>query len=275
MKRFKSRKKKYNRYILLIILIIILFFISRNIINKRIDIIKYINTPYKLSDIDSEKILLHIGLNYLKKEANKEANKEVNNVLPVISEYKYKPKIYLYNTHFRESYVSYDVHQATLYLKEVLKDNIDVTYEELDVVKELENRNLAYNNSYLITRELLEKNLNTEYQIYIDIHRDSASHDITTVEIDNKKYAKVMFVIGAKHENYQENYSIADHLNKEFKNINPDLSRGILVRKTAIYNQDLSNNVILIEVGGVENTKEEVNNSIDLLANIIVSYLNE
>lgn len=271
MKKFKSYKKNYQNHIPFVILIIILFVLSRNIINKKIDVFKYINNSINFKNIDSEKILLHIGLNYLKKEPNKE---EKNN-LPVISEYKYKPKIYLYNTHFRENYISYDVHQATLYLKELLNNSMDVTYDELDVVKELENRKLDYNNSYLITRELLNKNINNDYQIYIDLHRDSASHEITTAEINNKKYAKVMFVIGAKHENYQENYLVADHLNKEFKNIDPNLSRGILVRKTAIYNQDLSNNIILIEMGGIENTKEEVNNTIELLANIIVSYLSE
>ncbi len=39
-----------------------------------------------------------------------------------------------------------------------------------------------------------------------------------------------------------------------------------------IYNQDLSGQAILIEVGGVDNTEEELNRSIDALAKAFGEY---
>ena len=42
-----------------------------------------------------------------------------------------------------------------------------------------------------------------------------------------------------------------------------------------VYNQDLASNVILIEIGGHENNIDEVNNTLDLVADAIKEYLNE
>ena len=42
-----------------------------------------------------------------------------------------------------------------------------------------------------------------------------------------------------------------------------------------IYNQDLDERVILIEIGGHENNIEEINNTLDLIAEVIGEYLNE
>ena len=41
-----------------------------------------------------------------------------------------------------------------------------------------------------------------------------------------------------------------------------------------IYNQDISPNSILIEVGGVDNTIEEVYNTMNALADILNKYIN-
>ena len=41
-----------------------------------------------------------------------------------------------------------------------------------------------------------------------------------------------------------------------------------------VYNQDLSPNCILIEVGGVDNTIEEVNNTMDAIADTLSIPIN-
>ena len=51
------------------------------------------------------------------------------------------------------------------------------------------------------------------------------------------------------------------------------LSRGIMYRKDVIFNQDLSPYAILLEVGGVDNTIEEINNTLNVFANILYEYL--
>ena len=45
-------------------------------------------------------------------------------------------------------------------------------------------------------------------------------------------------------------------------------------RVNRIYNQDFSSKCILIEVGGVDNTIDEVANTIDAITNMLVTYMN-
>ena len=52
---------------------------------------------------------------------------------------------------------------------------------------------------------LLEKRI-LEYpslNYFIDIHRDSLTKDKTTVVIDDKEYAKVLFIVGLENKNYK------------------------------------------------------------------------
>ena len=42
-----------------------------------------------------------------------------------------------------------------------------------------------------------------------------------------------------------------------------------------VYNQDLGDNIILLEVGGNESTINEVANTLDLIGNVIVKKLGE
>lgn len=88
-----------------------------------------------------------------------------------------------------------------------------------------------------------------------------------------------MFVVGLDHKNYEPNLNLANELNNIIEEKYPGISRGIS-KKTGkgvngIYNQDISSNSMLIEVGGVDNTIEEVNNTMDVLAEIISNYIKE
>ena len=84
-----------------------------------------------------------------------------------------------------------------------------------------------------------------------------------------------MFVIGKNHKNYKFNYDLVSNLNKIIKNINNKLSRGIYVKENSAFNQDLDKNVLLIEIGGVENTMEEVNNTLNVLCDVLEYYYYE
>ena len=82
-----------------------------------------------------------------------------------------------------------------------------------------------------------------------------------------------MFLLGLENNNYLENKKILEKLNNYLEINYPGLSRGIYEKKgkgvNGIYNQDYSKNVILIEVGGVDNTILEVSNSIKVIASMI------
>ena len=59
----------------------------------------------------------------------------------------------------------------------------------------------------------------------------------------------------------------------------PGLSRGIYKKKGAgvngVYNQDFSPKTILIEVGGQDNTIDEVFNTCEAISTILTEYIKE
>lgn len=113
----------------------------------------------------------------------------------------------------------------------------------------------------------------------IDIHRDSTKIDRTLYQKDGKDYAKILFVVGLEHVNYKANLDLAVGLNDQITNEYPEISRGVLKKSgpgvNGIYNQDLSSNALLIEVGGVDNTIEQVYNTCDMLAKKISEFIKE
>ncbi|MDE6142413.1 MAG: stage II sporulation protein P, partial [Bacilli bacterium] len=231
----------------------------------------------KKISLNSEKILLSLGLNYKTKSKDREVSKDDKTEVPVFSEKDIiKPRIYIYNTHQTEEYTDGNVYEAAKYIADILnKKDLEVVVEDTNIKKALEAHNYNYNDSYKITRELLTKNINDKTILYIDLHRDSSSYDVSTVEVNGEKMARMMFVVGGKHETSTRNYQVSDELNKKLKNKNNKLSRGIYVRESSSYNQDLNSNVILIEVGGPHNSMEEVKRSLAVLADVIWEYVGD
>ena len=46
-----------------------------------------------------------------------------------------------------------------------------------------------------------------------------------------------------------------------------------MYRKNEVFNQDISKNAILLEVGGVDNTIEEINNTLSVIAKVLNEYI--
>lgn len=199
------------------------------------------------------------------------------------------PIIYLYNSHQLENYnndnldiygVTPNVLMASYLLKEKLNGmGINTLVEDANMSEILSNNNWEYYKSYDASRGLIldkiKKHPSLKY--FIDIHRDSSNKSITTSTIDNKKYAKILFVIGKDYSTWQNNYNLANSLNDLINKYYSGLSRGIITKSgmdvNGVYNQDINSNVILIEVGGVDNNIDEVNNTIDALSFILYKYI--
>ena len=86
-----------------------------------------------------------------------------------------------------------------------------------------------------------------------------------------------MFLLGLENNNYKANQKVMEKL-ETWLNVNyKGLSRGIYEKKgrgvNGVYNQDFSPNCILIEVGGEENTYEEVTNTMDVIAEMLYEYM--
>lgn len=200
-----------------------------------------------------------------------------------------KPIIYLYNTHQLENYnnknlsiynITPNVLMASYILKEKLnKNGISTIVEDTNLSEFLNLNHWNYASSYKATRMLLLEKMNKydSLKYFIDIHRDSVNRNSTTVTINNKTYAKILFVIGLEHKNYEYNLEVTNKLNDLIKEDYPSLTKGIYKKSgkgvDGIYNQDVDKNCILIEIGGVDNTIEEVYNTLEVLSNVLTKFV--
>lgn len=202
-----------------------------------------------------------------------------------------EPLIYIYSTHTNEeySYSKNDIYNviptvktASYILEEELnKLGINSIVEEKNTTDLINQDKLPYSDSYKISRILLEnkKNEYNSLEYFLDIHRDSVKRSVTTIEIDGVSYARIMFVLGLENKNYEENKKVMTKIN-DYLNINyPGLSRGIYEKQgkgvNGVYNQDFNKNTMLIEIGGVDNSIDEVANSVKIIAEALYDYLNK
>ncbi|WP_110926926.1 stage II sporulation protein P [Bacillus massiliglaciei] len=194
----------------------------------------------------------------------------------------------IYHTHNRESFLPYlkgvtdpnmashskiNITRVGDHLGKALADRgVGANVDKTDIMDRLNKKGLNYPKSYQESREVVQTAMadNKDLEYFIDIHRDSHRKDQTTITINGKKYAKIAFVIGGKNPNYEKNLVLANKLHKALEKKYPGLSRGIIKHNSSgnnsVYNQDLSANAMLIEIGGVDNTFEEMYLTADAFA---------
>lgn len=155
---------------------------------------------------------------------------------------------------------------------------IGTVHDKTNMTEELHKKDWSYANSYTLSREIVQEALaaNDDVNFLIDIHRDSQPKNLTTAKINGKSYAKIYFIVGKEHSNYEENEKVATELHHMLEEKYPGISRGVFAKGKSegngVYNQDLSERAILIEFGGVENDMPELNNTIDAFAEIFSDY---
>lgn len=163
-------------------------------------------------------------------------------------------------------------------LKRGLEDKgIGVVHSKKNVTKALASRNWNYNYSYILSRETVQEAMtNKNLKFLIDIHRDSQPKNITTITIDQKKYARLFFVVGKEHKNFEKNLEFAKKLNSELEKKYPGISRGVFIKGKSegngVYNQDLTERALLLEFGGIDNNLTELYNSVEAFSDIFSEY---
>src|SRR5690554_3191243 len=149
-----------------------------------------------------------------------------------------------------------------------------VLFENTDFAEITKKNNLPYTESYQASRNSIENAL-TNYKsikMVLDIHRDVQPRNVTTTKIDGEEVAKILFVISDKHTNYEENEQFAKDIHERLEEKYPGLSRGVYVPngsnidKSQNYNQELFGQSLIVEIGGIENTLEEVYRSSNYFA---------
>jgi len=235
-----------------------------------------------------ETIEVHHNDDYSDYEELKDISAYIEDPNPVDIE---SPIIYIYNTHQLENYnnenldiygITPNVLMASYILKEKLnKMGIPSIVEDTNMTEFLNINGWGSESSYKASRLLIldKKSKYPSLKYFIDIHRDSIPKESSTANIEGKKYAKILFVVGLEHDNYDENLKTSQNLNNLFNEHYPGLSRGIYKKEgpgvDGIYNQDISNNSILIEVGGYQNNIEEVFNTIEAISNVLYRYVKD
>ncbi|WP_203361692.1 stage II sporulation protein P [Bacillus sp. REN10] len=205
-----------------------------------------------------------------------------------------KERVFMYFTHTRESYLpllegvsspdaaqhsSLNVTKVGEMVKVALEHKgIGTAIDKTDIIAKLEQLGRDYGQSYQQSRELFAaaQTNNRDLQYFIDIHRDSQRKQVTTATINGETYAKLVFVIGGEHANYEKNAKLATELHNRIEKKYKGLSRGVILkqgkRTNGKFNQDLSNNALLIEFGGVDNTYEELNRTANAFADVFADY---
>ncbi|MDP4089030.1 MAG: stage II sporulation protein P, partial [Bacillota bacterium] len=194
-----------------------------------------------------------------------------------------KPEVLIYHTHTTESYdpngnYNDDPSKNVCAVGDVLTDELENKYG-INVAHDKTIHNSSFNASYSRSRETVNKYLNKygDFKLIIDLHRDAAySKSTVTTKMNGENVADIRFVLCKKNPHFDKNLAVANSLadisNKYFPGFFKDIYYYNYGSK--YFNQDLSNNAILIEVGANINTMDESKTSGKYIARIIAEYLN-
>lgn len=251
---------------------------------KKIDIISFL-----LSDDKKSVVLSSVTSNNVNTKFSSSTNisnkklikkEEVNNKTNIALD----PIVYIYNTHETEEYKSsfYNITPTVKTVSNIMKDellklNINSIIETKSVQKEVNKRGLDYPETYTVSLEYLKarRGKNPSLKYFFDMHRDSVVGDVARVSINNKKYATIMFLVGTKNQYYKRNLKgikvMEKYLNKHYKG----LLRSTYYQPNSTFYQDYDSNMFLVELGGPDNTLEEIYNSAVALSKAIKYYVEE
>jgi len=131
----------------------------------------------------------------------------------------------------------------------------------------------AYANSKAEVMQYLSEYPSIKY--VIDVHRDAISGSSekpikTYTEINGEPTAQLMLVMGTNaaggnHPNFMNNLTVAAHLQNEANEKYPTLMRAMNIRPI-IFNQNLADGCMILEVGSDANTLEEALNAARMFA---------
>ncbi|WP_051291213.1 stage II sporulation protein P [Fictibacillus gelatini] len=161
---------------------------------------------------------------------------------------------------------------------ELEKRGIGTEHDTTDMNAFLNKKGWSYYQSYDASRKIVQEAMgqNRNLNFIIDVHRDSAGGNVTRKVINGKSYARLAFIVGGEQKNAAKSQAFGkalfDHLNKKY----PGLCRGVVVKyKTmgnGVYNQDLADHAILVEIGGIDNTMDELYRSVVALSDALSDY---
>ena len=188
-----------------------------------------------------------------------------------------QPKVGIYHSHGAESYVTSDGTESIDQGGGIIDvgDTLSRSLEEQGVAvvhstePHVPHDAGAYNRSRRTAEELVFRE-NTD--MIIDVHRDAVPAEEYETEVNGEPVTQILLVVGEQNQTSDNNWQLAQDLKGIADERYPGLVKGILAAPGS-FNQDLSPQSILIEVGAAENNKEEAERAVTLFGDVVNEYL--
>ncbi|MBM7602630.1 stage II sporulation protein P [Metabacillus crassostreae] len=205
-------------------------------------------------------------------------------------------EVFIYHTHNTESFTpllniddpiksAHNEKNVTLVGEKLAnslkKREVNALHDKTDIQQILKDKGLSYSYSYEVAKDIIIKALdeNSKMKLLIDIHREGRTKEYTTTKINGKDVAKIEFVVSKHSSKFKENLEISEKIQLELETEYPGITSGVKVNgKESIeqdYNQDLFANSLLVNIGGAENSLEEIYRSVEIFSKVIEEVLDE
>jgi len=198
-----------------------------------------------------------------------------------------KPEILIYHTHTTESYDPYgpdniNPTENVCAVGDEIAKNLQDDYG-ISVIHDKTIHNATdYNGSYVRSSKTVAKYLQQygDFKMIIDLHRDSLdSKKPDTISINGENVARFEFVMSvANNPHANKNMALVNSLvnitNADFKGLMCNEDIDIYQHGNNSFNQSMSNNAFLIEVGCDKNTLNEAKGTSKYIARILAQQLN-
>ena len=192
------------------------------------------------------------------------------------SDEKSKPPIGIYHTHGAESYVPTDGTDAIdegggiLHVGDVLAGALEKKGFTVNHIRELHTPHDA--GAYQRSRRTAEELVTDGDQLIFDVHRDAVPPEEYEKRVEGKDVTRILLVVGQQNQNADNNRNFAVNLKEIADEEHPGLIKGILGAQ-GNYNQDLTPQAMLLEVGAHTNSREEAERAVALFADVVDIYV--
>ena len=203
-----------------------------------------------------------------------------------------KPRVLIYHSHTCEAYAtsgndlsktksSTDQTRNVCIVGDVIKSELESKYGIAVIHDKTVHDKGDYNNAYKKSGVTLDKYLSVyeKFDLIIDLHRDSVENkNSVTTKINGENVAKFMFVVTDKNPKYGQQKKLINSIVAKSNKLYPGLAKSNPIYAyhwgMGFYNQNRSDNALLIEVGTYTNTVQEVKNAGKYLSRVIAEQLN-
>lgn len=188
---------------------------------------------------------------------------------------KERPRVGVYHTHGAESYVPSDGTDTIAEGGGILRvgDSFAHALEEkgfpVNHIREAHTPHDA--GAYQRSRRTAEELLTEGDQLIFDVHRDAVPPEEYEGTVEGEEVTKILLVVGQQNQNADNNRDFALSLKQIADERQPGLIKGILGAQ-GNYNQDLTPQAILLEVGAHRNDREDAERAVTLFADVVDRY---